>query len=407
MILPPEPLKDRNWDILKILLVVVIVYLLFNELNNMGFGICDYNITSKYQKTEFNTTKWIQSYHNINLDIMSGLITLSDTYDDSYLEPDTFTTVGLGITTTATQVTHEYDRQEKSYCYYDFGVDYFKPEKFILNFTIKESSVNVYRNWVPIGLANDLDGYTKISGYELFVWSYANPTGCILSLREYNDGAFISVDSNSALTQFMWYYCTFKIENGNALLYIYNDVGRTGFVDLLNITLENDDFTYRYLYIAQSSDEDAGTPVKSLGYSKDYNLTDIYYNENGVIYTKNLLENATLKSIMVGINGTAQPDTSLSVYTSNNNSTWVQQILNNGLWKRKLYEEVLYEYSTMYIRFNLATTNNLKTPILDEFFYYYAYSDGCGVTITAYPMAIILIICGSLMALTYVGIRKR
>jgi len=358
----------------------------------------DYDIPSNYRKTEFNSSKWIQSYHNCTLNKTSGLLSLDKEIFDYSLNPSTFITVGNGITTTATQVTHEYDRLETSYLYEDYGVGFFTPEKeFEINFTMKESSLNRYRNWVSIGLANDLDGYAKVDGYELFVWGYADPTGCVISLRENNNGVLVSADSNNALTQFIWYYCTFKVENGNALLYIYDDVDRRSFVDLLNVTLENDDFAYRYLYIAQSSDEDAGTATKSLGYSKDYVLKYKEHYGSGLIYTENLLENTTDKSILIGVNSTALPDTQVRLYVSEDNSTWNLLSDNNGLGELRQYTEILYTYSSLYARLNLTTSDTSITPFVDELFYLHTYECVADSETKPYVFIILFTIIGMLL----------
>jgi len=54
------------------------------------FVSADYDISSKYQKTEFNSTKWIQSYHNITLNITPGLFYLNHSLIDftDFIESD-------------------------------------------------------------------------------------------------------------------------------------------------------------------------------------------------------------------------------------------------------------------------------------------------------------------------------
>ena len=358
----------------------------------------DYDISSKYRKTDFNASKWVQLYHNCTLNKTSGLLSLDKEIFDYSLNPSTFITVGNGITTTATQVTHEYDRLETSYLYKDYGNGFFIPEKEIeLNFTIKESSVDPYRNWGSIGLANDLNGYSQVSGYEIIILNYANPTGSTITLREMNNGALVSWHSYSGLTQFTWYYCTFKLENGNALLYIYDDVNRSNLIAFRTITLENDDFSYRYLYLAQSSDEGTGETSKSLGYSKDYLLRYKEYYDYGVLYTRNLLENSTEKSIMIGINSTALPNTRVQLYSSSDNSTWEFLIDNNGLGELRQYREILYNYSSLYARLNLTTTDSSITPFVDELFYLHTYECVADSETKPYVFIILFTIIGMLL----------
>ena len=345
----------------------------------------DYNITSNYCKTEFNTTKWIQSHHNCTLNITSGFCSIKQTYINSTLNPNTFTKVGLGITTTATQVTHQYGRKEVSYLYHDYGVGYFTPNSFTLEFTIKESSVNIWRNWISFGIANDLDACTQILGYEISVVAYRNVDGATVSLLEHNNGVIVSFDSVSTLNQNVWYYCTYLEVDNVAHLYIYSDSGRTNLVRDLSMTLVNDDYAYRYLYLAQSNADTGSPTTKSLGYSKDYLLRKLCYLGEGVLYTKELLSNTTLKSLMMGINGTAPTNTRIRAYTSPDNATWLLQIDNNGLGKQELYEEMLYEYTSLYVRINMTTTDATKTPYLDELFYLHTLICGGGVAPSVNP----------------------
>ena len=376
--------------------VFIALFLFFFFYGVSVYG--DYDISSNYRKTEFNSSKWIQTYHNCTLNKTSGLLYLDKEIFDYSLNPSTFITVGNGITTTATQVTHEYDRLETSYLYKDYGNGFFIPEKETeLNFTIKESSVDSYRNWAAIGLANDLNGYSQVSGYEIIILNYANPTGSTITVREMNNGAIVSWHSYSALTQFTWYYCTFKIENGDALLYVYDDVDRNNLIAFRTITLENDDFSYRYLYLAQSSDEGTGETSKSLGYSKDYNLKYKEYYGSGVIYTKNLLENTTDKSVLIGINSTAAKDTHVQLYGSSDNSTWKLLIDNNGLGELRQYREILYNYSSLYARLNLTTSDPLITPFVDELFYIHTYECVAGSETKPYVFIILFTIIGMLL----------
>ena len=378
----------------RIIFIALFLCFLFYGVSVYG----DYDVSSNYRKTEFNSSKWIQSYHNCTLNMASGLVYLDKEILDYSLNPSTFTKVGDGITTTATQVTHEYDRLETSYLYKDYGNGFFIPEKEIaLNFTIKESSVDPYRNWGSIGLANDLNGYSQVSGYEIIILNYANPTGSTITLREMNNGVIVNYHSYSGLTQFTWYYCTFKIENGDALLYVYDDVDRNNLIAFRTITLENDDFSYRYLYLAQSSDEGTGETSKSLGYSKDYNLKYKEYYGSGVIYTKNLLENTTDKSVLIGINSTAAKDTHVQLYGSSDNSTWKLLIDNDGLDELMQYREVLYNYSSLYVRLNLTTSDPLVTPFVDELFYLHTYECVAVSETKPYVFIILFTIIGMLL----------
>jgi hypothetical protein len=81
---------------------------------------------------------------------------------------------------------------------------------------------------------------------------------------------------------------------------------------------------------------------------------------------------------MIGINGTASTSTRIRLYTSSDNSSWTLQIDNNALGNVLQYEEILYEYSTLYVRVNMTTTDKTKTPYLDELFYYHVSSGGGG-----------------------------
>jgi len=195
---------------------------------------------------------------------------------ETNLDPNDFTLVGGGIARTSTQVTHTYDRTQESYLYKDYGVGYFTPSKnFELDFDIKESSVNAYRFWNPMGLANDLDGWYQVSGYEISVTLHygSGEYDVYIRLAEYLDGSLQDPDNwdtdTTTLSQDTWYYCTYSEDGGNATLDVYSDAARTTSVLQLSITLNNPSYSYRYLYLAQSSEQGVGTE-DPLGYSRNY-----------------------------------------------------------------------------------------------------------------------------------------
>lgn len=383
----------------------------------------DYNITSKYQKTEFNSTKWIQSYHNITLNTTKGIITLNQsTSARVYEDFTTFTEKGVVATMSqnATRSTFtNFDRTDSDTLCYKLLPN--RDEGFEIIFELKITSVVNSATTIRmniLGWLEDDEDFLKIKAdneeqFGIQMRSLSTTTTFYLPLYETKDGAQYYTGTSGNLNVGTLYYCKFIRSGTSIKLYVDDDSDFSSCVAGYNpksATLHGNYDYCNYLAMPQSVDY-AGSIVSS-GYVQNLwfgNTTGGYMTE-GVLYTKDLLENTTEKSVMIGINGSAVTNTVIRLYTSGDNSTWTWRITNNGLGERALYYETLYDYSIMYVRVNLTTTDDTITPYLDELFYLHTFSGG-GVCPPSnnneWFTGIIFICVPPLILLIYFIMRKR
>jgi len=197
-----------------------------------------------------------------------------------------------------------------------------------------------------------------------------------------------------------WYYVNMFRDGKNVTLNMFTEKAMTNRVVHLTYGLLNASVKYDYFYPVSTND------VPQSGYDLDVDIINLINDETlnkesyvnkGVLYTKDLLANTTEKSLMIGINGTAHPDTRIRLYTSNDNATWLLQIDNNGLGDLRQYREILYNYSSLYARLNLTTTDQSTTSFVDELFYLHAYECVADSETKPYVFIILFTIIGMLL----------
>jgi len=377
------------------MLVVIICYFMIQELNNISFANCDYNISSVYQKTEFNTTKWVQAYHNCTLNTTIGLFYLDESaivpiYDDftTWIESDA--SGRLSQTSKRSTFINLNRIDDNIYLYVAKAGEL---QNFVATSRFKITAIDNSATTIrmmPLTITDTRDDYTdnKVGGKPQFgiqLRSWSSSTAYNLLLYETNSGnLYYTGDTSNRLNVNVLYYVRLT-KSGTALnLLVDNDDDFSSPINNYNLVLHSN-YNIQYILIPQSAQASGALSISGYSEYLDFGLTTGGYEEKGVIYTKDLLANTTEKSLIIGINGTAQSNTRIRLYTSTDNTTWFIQIDNNGLGQQELYEEILYEYSTLYVRVNITTTDNAKTPYLDELFYLHTALEGCAAPIIDNP----------------------
>jgi len=371
----------------------------------------DYNTSSNYCKTEFNSTKWIQSYHNCTLNTTLGLFHLNKSvipvYEDftSWIESDIPNKLSQTVYRSTFLVLNRVDENVYLYDTKTGELDDFD-YMFTLNISSVDSSTPLWR-MIPFSVVESLDDYADNHGankkqFGLMLCSYSSTTNYYLAVFEgYDRVSYInySIPQNNLELDVAYYVRVVK--NGLLLtLYVYTDsdysIEHISYSGGLTLNLHGD-WDLPYLMIPQSLGYP--TSLNTNGYIEYlwWGETGGGFEEKGVIYTKELLANTTEKSLMIGINGTAQTDTRIRVYTSSDNSTWTLQIDNNGLGEIRQYAEILYNYSTLYTRLNLTSTDALLTPYVDELLYLHTYECVAVSETKPYVFIILFTIIGMLL----------
>lgn len=378
---------------LEYVLAIVIV-LIAASCTKECFVYADYNITSNYCKTEFNSTKWIQSYHNCTLNTTTGLIYLnksaeSKVYDDytTYIENDGVNR--FSETTTRVTITN-IGRPDLVWLYKNYAGNL---QTFTMEFIFKITSITNTASTIrfnPVSISSTLDTYMGNRGagltqFGIQLRSWSSSTGYNLLLFEtWGIDAYTNGATANILTTNIAYYVRLTKSGTTLNMKVDNDSDFSSPITDYTLTLHAN-HNLNYIMMPQSAELSTAYPTS--GYMEYLWWGDMMggYEEKGVIYTKDLLANTTEKSLIIGINGTAQSNTRIRLYTSTDNATWFIQIDNNGLGQQELYEEILYEYSTLYVRVNITTTDNAKTPYLDELFYLHTALEGCAAPIIDNP----------------------
>jgi len=359
----------------------------------------DYDIPSKYQKTEFNSSKWIQSYHNLSFSdfviLDTYFINAYENLSDYYLYdevPGVQNYISLHNDTYATSYVN--DNDETNYLRYNNSDN--PTSVFNLYFWFKyDSTVNAAQSHM-MTFGNEENGFRDIivNGTECVsirirrLESDPKRTHIILLHKTNNTYAF--EDAINVINFNQWYYCNFYRYNKNVTLNMFTDKGMTNRVIHLTYGNLNADETYDYFYPISTHDngvsgKDLDFDIKNLIDNETLNR-EIYFN-TGLLYTKDLLENSTEKSVMIGFNSTAYIDTVTSLYVSDDNATWKILLQNDGLGSLSQYCEILYNYSSLYARLNLTTNDPLVTPFVDELFYFHTYE--CAVSDETKPYVFI------------------
>lgn len=403
MILPnPQP-TGKKWMILKIIIFLVTLFLIYQSMKNISFGVCDYNVSSVYQKHEFNSTKWLNATHGLTLNITRGIIHLKlgfPTYGNftSYNEVD----IPNRLSQTVKRSTFNgLLRSDDVYLYKSWNIkDWSISYSFYID-SVTLTDTQVFRC--------DLVAFTSVLGSEaqiralneemigMFIQAETGSNDYDVAIHEETD-ALNYVSDFVELKLDTSYYVTMSKTGTTFNAKIYTDGKKTNKIFDKTLTLHSD-WNLAYINIPNS-----------LGFPGNHQITgyvEIYNYSNGIIYTENLLQNTTKKSVMIGMNTSCITNTRCRLYISSDNITWILRLDNNGEGEKREYGEMLNTYSTVYVMVNLTTTDGINTPYLDELVFINTDLSGGDVVNTAYPWTIILIISGSLMYATYWGLKRK
>lgn len=369
----------------------------------------DYDIPSKYQKTEYNSSKWIQSYHNCTLNESLGLFYLdtyvSNVYEDftSFSENDALNRLSQTNTRSIFTGISRDDNDIELYKHLpNLDMDFNLTFTLYIDSIVSDTRTSrfIIISWCEID--NDekyhYDNNLEMFGIELR--SYLSTTEYALVFKEVYNGNRNQNAGNSGLDVDTNYYCRFSRDGTTLRLWVYTDP---------EMTVEHPDYTPQTLtlngdwsncdYLCAPQSLGSSVNLQSSGYIEYlwFGNTTKYCYPQGLIYTKDLLENETEKSVMIGLNSIAYLDTLVNLYVSDDNTTWKLLIQNNGLGSLSQYHEILYNYSSLYARLNLTTADPLVTPFVDELFYFYTYDCAVSDETKPYVFIILFTIIGMLL----------
>jgi len=365
----------------------------------------DYDITSNYRKTEFNSTKWIQAYHNCILNTTTGLFYLNKSeitpvYDDftSWIESDTHNR----LSQTSTRSTFiNLNRIDDNVYLYDTKTD--ELADFTALFQMKINSIQSSTKTTRMSIlmiSNILDDFwdNKLNGYPQFgiqLRSKESTTQYYLGIIETTGGnTYVVGMVGNNIDVGTLYYVNYTKRDNVVYFLLDDDNDFSSLIYDYQMTLQAD-YNLEYMMIPQSIHYP--NSITCSGYAEYLNMGEEPYYTDGVLYTKDLLENTTLKSLMIGINGTAQANTQILLYGSPDNSTWKLLVDNSGLGELMQHREILYNYSSLYVRLNLTTSDTSLTPFVDELFYLHTYECVAGSETKPYVFIILFTIIGMLL----------
>ena len=414
----------ENKNIRRVLKISIILFALLILVKcDVPYTLADYNITSNYCKTEFNSSKWIQTYQNCTLNTTLGVFHLNKTeilpvYEDFTTWTEIGVVARLSQTTTRSTFTGLNRIDDNTYLY---DTKTGELQNFVAIFRFKVTQITNSATTIRMSaltVTNTLNDYqgNKAGGKPQFgiqLRSWSSSTGYNLLLYEtWSASLYYFGHTSNRLTVNTLYYVKLT-KSGTALsLLVDNDSDFSSPINSYSLTLHAN-HNLPYIMIPQSLDLSGSLQVWGYAEYLDFGETSGGYEEKGVIYFKELLVNTTLKSLMIGINSTAITNTRIRLYTSSDNATWLLQIDNNGCSTKELYEEMLYEYASLYVRINLTTIDQTITPYLDELFYLHALNctgvgDGLPPVVTnPWWLAILFISTPISIVLLYLSRRKR
>ncbi len=342
------------------------------------------NLTVYLGRDDFDSEKWVSALDQTTVNATAGLLILSQFNATIDMSQDLtnytlFEESGNLITNiNSTHVRAKCDLKYTRYLYYDFGADFFGSE-FNISFA-------VYINGIGPAGVNDhyyfqLSNETVASRSQIYSAGDDTFTYNILNDNSGDDYKWRVGVQDQGVTMFS----TYVEDNGMYNIWVYYRLIRDG--TSLNITGYNnadytdvrltqeftisEDTTYRNLFIVNTLDIDIFPSEYIDVWVKDLTLLTgiIAYFDTGNFYSVNLLVNASIPSTARSIYGVADipPDTSIEILHSDDNSSWISTELDQQFFVNL----ESFNYSDLFIRYRLNTSNNQITPDVD--FYYVTY----------------------------------
>jgi len=341
------------------------------------YGVVDRNLD--YHETNFSNNEWFNVLQNVTLNTTTNKMYLNGYVTKNYFNIDctTYTKSGTHTTVTTSQVRHSYDsNNDEDFVYKDFGVGFWTMYKGLaINYTLLNSDNNAYRFSVPISLGNSINGYADDNNRLIVVTTHwgSSEYDLYLGVGERINNAWTNFNENSVtttLTRDVNYYCTFYINATHCVNEVYSDSARTTRIRYLWMELNDDDYAYRYLFLARSYSGALGADGSIVDtYSKDYHIR--YYTNGietkGYAYTVDLLMNETDIAFSSFVNSTIGASCNLKVYFSDDNNTWIQKFYQISTNCNYVNIENL-NYTSLYAKFEF-TGNGINNIELLNFGY--------------------------------------
>ncbi len=261
-------------------------------------------------------------------------------------------------------------RNEDAYLYFDYGVNYFGNIEHWIDIRTPVTSDNDAEGELYV-LANVVDDFTGIRTGDALRFAFRREgTINTLYFTGYKDGA--STQDSYVCTLNTWYFLIIIRVDNDCYCEIYSDSSRTILLD--NLTINNAiDVNFRYIY---------GCSSLNTGHNLDYQdsrtknlwigeyISVFGYMNNGIFYTKDILNYVNGSSIVLLTNSTIPENDEIKIQFSPNNSSWYSHnaILTGydnivaGLESIDLRD--LNYSSSIYMRFNFSDGGSDSTPRL-------------------------------------------
>lgn len=253
----------------------------------------------------------------------------------------------------------------------DYEGSYFKDFMHNFTFCITDISfattVNRYNAWTIGNYTNDQRWYI-IGGHDLLALAIMGTVNNVYYFRVFEyDGSVYNYDTTQTFSEDVVYYVGIVKNGVDFSVEIYTDALYQNLRDSLYVTLHHD-YVMRYLHVPQSFDyltanDDIDGYVEDL-YIGRGNMTGGYMD--GHYYTENIMLNATGGTLVHLTNVTLPANTGITTEYSNDNTTWRNHLNQVGSDDLEADYYALdmrnLNYTTLYIRFNMTTTDSSVTP---------------------------------------------
>ncbi len=307
---------------------------------------------------DFSNDNFIQSKNNLIYNETTKSVYLQSDGVITNYDFTTFTEVDEGNCETYNSsfiTITNYDRTKNLHLYKDMGIDAIGD--FIYNIDMMMVSSDSASNYIWfVVVANQVGDYQEVTNLQGLAIRH-NVGTRYLMLYDKGGGAGDSM----IISLNVWYYITFSRIGSTLNVYVYSDSSRLTLIDTLT-QAGAQTTAWRYLYGSMGFDYSSGNNVIS---AKIRNLKGGGgYRSNGVLYTKDIMQNFTGYTHSLLYNYT---NGLIKISYSNDNSTWVNHYdvggydIFNSLNAVNLI--TLNYLSPLYLKIELFRSGISETPI--------------------------------------------
>lgn len=271
-----------------------------------------------------------------------------------------------------THVAHRAERDEDSYLYFDYGVDYFDnfTHQFVWESDFAELT-GIGFVWMISDIADDAKGIDDANGNYLGLQTYRDGAGRRLVLREVDSGTIFQTNWQAGPLANTLYYTNVSKYGTDLTVKIYDDPGMTNLVRTMSLTLQTD---HKLEYIIPVNTYNSG--LNKFSNSDVYNLwigrTDGGYVDDGYFTTENYLDQVNGSTLAFMTQTRIFPGTHITVQFSDDNATWGDaegvpgdsHDLLGGLETIDL--RPLNESGSFYVMVNETTSDPAVTPYFNQ-----------------------------------------